>query len=118
MPEYIEREAALNAIEKMRPDGKMYEHKNGYTTLVCADEAIDEINNIPAADIAPVVHGRWEETDWVYYDGHSECVRIPKDGYLCTACRRVIRKNKFLNSDFCPNCGARMDKRSDQRDKI
>ena len=54
--------------------------------------------SIPAADVAPVVHGRWT-------DGDPYCP--------------ICRKNKFVGldadiwadwkPDYCPNCGAKMD---------
>ena len=47
MGEYIEREAAIAAIMSEPPDAH-YPH--WYT---------DKINSIPAADVAPVRHGRW-----------------------------------------------------------
>lgn len=49
------------------------------------------------ADVAPVVHGRWEEAD----DG---------DGAVCSVCREDFC-NIYLEVDrfnYCPNCGAHM----------
>lgn len=55
----------------------------------------DELSNFAAADVAPVRHGRWEETDLVELeDGGNELVRTP---------------NAALRCSNCPNCGARMD---------
>ena len=60
--------------------------------------AIDMIEDAQAADVAPVVHGRWEP-------GNPICP--------------VCGGNKFKDldadiwcdwqPDFCPNCGAKMD---------
>lgn len=41
MAEYIEREAAIESLP------------------VAWDSAINALRNMPAADVAPVVHGRW-----------------------------------------------------------
>lgn len=54
------------------------------------------LNELPAVDAVPVVHGRW-----VYEDGDP--ATIP-----CSVCNyRVMRYN---NTKYCPNCGAKMDK--------
>ena len=58
------------------------------------DVAWDKINKIPAADVAPVVHGRWE------------C------GCQCSVCGDRhgpynSRHRPYYN--YCPNCGAKMD---------
>lgn len=83
MAEYIKREAVIDLITRR------YENPE-----ICTEE----INSIPAADVAPVVHGRWEP-------GNPICP--------------VCGGNKFKDldadiwcdwqPDFCPNCGAKMD---------
>lgn len=53
----------------------------------------------PAADVAPVVHGRWG--DWTY---------APTDGVIY---QRPCSECKWLCADYanyCPHCGAKMDK--------
>lgn len=54
--------------------------------------------SMPAADVAPVRHGRWEEAS----DG---------DGIVCPFCRTdfctIIYDTEYFN--YCPNCGAKMD---------
>ena len=59
-------------------------------------EGIEAINSIPAADVVPVVHGRW-------VDGKcSNCgVDIPTDDL-----RDVIFES---DCHFCYSCGAKMD---------
>lgn len=54
--------------------------------------------SIPAADVAPVVHGTWE---------------LRHGSWYCTNCGRGY-KIKFgvapaCKHNYCPNCGARMD---------
>ena len=53
------------------------------------------INNAPAVDAAPVVHGRWIDNGI-------------KDSMLskCTACGFLCGAYSF---NFCPHCGAKMD---------
>jgi rubrerythrin len=83
MAEYIEREAliaAYDAAHKGEPGG-----------------ARKLIADAPAADVAPVVHGRWIP---VSNTGIGATGR-------CTVCNKAIYG--FVAYKYCPNCGARMD---------
>lgn len=68
-----------------------------------------EESGIDAADVAPVAHGRWEETDMVEVDNHGETYRIPNAGKRCPWCMCVFDKKLLWRDSYCPNCGARMD---------
>ena len=58
-----------------------------------------DLENLPSADVAPVVHGRWY---WLAYDAN------PKIGnWHCSVCNRIPKS--LQKEDYCPNCGARMD---------
>ena len=85
MDEYIEREAAIRVV-------------NGQSSLTMTRSSlIDSISKLPAADVAPVVHGQWKP-------GNPICPVCGED------------KFKDLDADiwcdwqphFCPNCGAKM----------
>lgn len=92
MAEYIDREVAIKSLP------------------VAYDSAINALRNVPAADVAPVVHGEWETVDWLEYDAQScETIRCPEEGIACTRCRYVFKKDALWKRNFCPNCGARMD---------
>ena len=62
------------------------------------------VDGKPAADVAPVRHGRWLTTD--AYPHHL----------YCSVCYKTYAKNaKWVNeldlpTNYCPNCGARMGK--------
>ena len=85
MSDYIEREAVKEAI------GFVHLH-----FVACGENKslLDVINEIPAADVAPVRHGRWIHC--FQQDGETvgQC-------YECHAIRFV--------DPYCPNCGAKMD---------
>ena len=58
----------------------------------------EEFDAFPAADVAPVRHGRWEIA--------------PCNGVYdmrCSACG-FCPGIRFFSSNYCPNCGARMGK--------
>ena len=91
MAECIERKALLEALENADPD--VYEdYGDGTVDWGFGRKNIqDMINGIPAADVAPVVHGHRVD-DGGFYARCSQC-----DGILP------------LCVNFCPNCGAKMD---------
>jgi hypothetical protein len=61
--------------------------------------AFSEIARLPAADAAPVRHGRWER--------HTDVLGKKIDDYwYCSECSGC---NEFRRSCYCPNCGAKMD---------
>ena len=129
MSEYIKMEAALEICEtEYRDRLRMFDY--------CGDTVAwnigSEIKALPAADVAPVVHGRWiehEETPEDAYRHHkcSECnVNAPfdynmredwdegMDGEWYSLGLVDDGINEHL-TDYCPNCGARMDGDSDAK---
>lgn len=80
MAEYIGRESILK---------KAAEVPGCFSKLVSAWDIAHE----PAADVAPVRHGRWEPP------------AVGKYGVLCSVCRSQV-DNPFV---YCPNCGAKMN---------
>ena len=102
MAEYIQR----SYIRKMA----MFEMAYTMETETDAAVVLRMIEDVPAADVAPVVHGEWEAADWREYDANScEVICYPKDGIACTHCRYVFKKDALWKKNFCPNCGAKMD---------
>lgn len=94
MSEYIKREAALM---KLMQGG-------------CSAKNLQSISDIPAADVAPVVHGRWGAVDWVEMEsGGHELIRTPNAALRCSNCRNCFKKELLWKNNYCPNCGARMD---------
>lgn len=65
-----------------------------------------EIEDAPAANVAPVVHGRWisweEAGNFVPSPDRRECS-------VCHDAAQVLVNGFELLSDYCPNCGAKMD---------
>lgn len=99
MAEYIDREALLNHIRDVYcADCNSY---NGVRCRACSTgDAIDMIEDAPAADVAPVVHGRWE------FLGPNRFIKECMCG-TCSVCK--VRSKYIVNTVLCPNCGAKMD---------
>lgn len=65
------------------------------------------IEEAPAVDAVPVVHGRWIPTYHKYYNRDGEC--LIADEWHCSECGAFQRDTR----NYCPNCGARMDGEAD-----
>ena len=98
MAEYIEFEATKQAIDRIR---SVYHRARNFNAVSAIDNVFGEIKEIPAADVAPVVHGRWE-------CGCQCSVCVDRHGPYNS------RHNPYYN--YCPNCGAKMDE-EEQHDK-
>ena len=83
MDEYIKRQAALRTAHIMRPEDKCLE---------------TELMKIPAADVAPVRHGRWIADGDGYHWTYNCSICAWKDGYPFNE-----------RHNYCPNCGAKLD---------
>lgn len=96
MAEYIEREALMKY--PIRIDH--YDKEHGNLDFVLGIESVLEYAEaLPAADVVEVKHGRW------IWNKEYECV-------VCSNCEMSALKNycgNYAHSNFCPNCGARMD---------
>ena len=92
MAEYFEREALKNDIAK--------------STEPFNTGSVFRAINRQIADVAPVVHGRW-----ISWEKAGNCVPSP-DRHECSVCHdaaQVLVNGFELLSDYCPNCGAKMD---------
>ena len=106
MAEYIEREALY---EKAYWHGEHPDVGNPFPDGVDAID-IKDVDAIPAADVAPVRHARWEEADWVEPDCHGfGIIRTPKAALRCSNCKNCFKKELLWKDNYCPNCGAKMD---------
>ena len=93
MTDYIKRTDAVKIAEKYGlANGSVLGQHTGLADCIARD-----ISELPAADVAEVVHGRWiwneeGEIDWDQF-------------YRCSNCG----DKEYWESNFCPNCGAKMD---------
>lgn len=98
MAEYIEREAlalSVLGLEIVDPVVEQY-----------ADAVLRHIQQAPAADMAPVRHGKWIVTK-----EFNDVLGIYIEKYTCSACEeyRLTASGLSQATNYCPNCGAKMD---------
>lgn len=99
MSDYIERGAALAICEKEYK--KRVKMADWCGDTVAWNIAAD-VSAIPAADVAPVQHGRW--------------IPVPHTGDCCYTCSGCgFKRDAYLLDvgDYCPACGARMTVKED-----
>ena len=88
--EYIEREALVERLKKEE----------------CDCEWLWAILDIPAADVAPVRHGRWKKSKG--NERPTENGFVHDDRYVCDCCGWGCCCETKLDFNFCPNCGAKL----------
>ena len=102
MAEYIEREAALEICEnEYQKRLRMLDYRGD----TVAWNIGSEIKSLPAADVAPVVHGRWIE----------KSAPARKIYFECSHCGAQENKHTAIKGYYCWRCGARMDGDSDAK---
>lgn len=109
MAEYIERKEALSMREPPKSN-RQYQTYNlddayaqgWYDALCCLEQ-------LPAADVAPVVHGVWmpiRESEMTGWDP-AVAGRDPIGGYICSVCKEEAVydcNDEFVLLKYCPNC--------------
>ena len=104
MTEYIEREAISEEIRKY-----YYKNPPNFSYGEGFDRGLDRaqraILDAPAADVAEVRHGMWIE-----YENEAD-----KGFHYCSECKHQAfnydeeDSTVEVLSEYCPNCGAKMD---------
>lgn len=103
MAEYISREAAIEAMYK---DAEAHPDHTFWTSQH------EALMDIPAADVRPVLRGKWIQTTQPMGWRDEECAE-------CSVCGEDFvldewAMDEFTNlMNFCPNCGADMRGESD-----
>jgi hypothetical protein len=103
MDEYISRKAAIAYIREQSEECQKAFEEFGGESGIYADaynDLAEDFYRIPAADVVPVVHGRW----------------VSVAGKRDRICSRCLHNEPYKNADddaevfkFCPHCGAKMD---------
>lgn len=101
MAEYIEREKTVELLRSL--GNREYRKEKG--TIQDAIKMISYPEYTPAADVAPVVHGKWLRSD----DDWDSLTTIRCSVCGEEWCFEMIDDVVLLNYKHCPNCGAKMD---------
>lgn len=105
MAEYIERKALREAFDNADAD-VVEEYEDGGSEWGFGRQNILEvINSVPAADVAPVRHGRCKKSDGKdeWYTYYYTCVECGANMMVADADYHDVSPN------YCPICAARMD---------
>lgn len=123
MSEYIDREALMRKLSRIL--GVCYnEEKESAMSVVLRTEYA--VMDSPIVDVAPVVHGRWileahkerANCRWNVTAECSECCDEIKEiwaGFFPNVPDCIARDASLISaeevelSNYCPNCGAKMD---------
>lgn len=113
MSDYISREALIDRLNK-----NLSACNHGTFSEMCYADTIETVKHLPAADVEPVRHGKWN-------------IRRPRRSALCLVCSACGRKvdNDALGTllefgeyevvrhlyPYC-HCGAKMDLEGENHD--
>lgn len=101
MDEYISRKSAIAYIrERSEECQKAFEEFGGESGIYADayNDLAEDFHSIPAADVAPVVYGRW--------------AHLGGDEWCCPVCGFVITTEGSWDKPtkkYCEDCGAKMD---------
>ena len=101
--EYIRKRDAVDAVAFGITIASAFNNETGERIDLFAKEndelwkAIKRIKALPSADVVQVVHARWENYSPVTIK--------------CSRCGHVIQDWRYSECKYCPNCGAKMDRR-------
>ena len=103
MTEYIKRENVLAKIDEFVKQNIAH----GFPVDVFDIEMMKKmVEKLPAADVAPVVHGRMKKSGEFTVEGYQYKIVEEK----CSVCEHYsIRFKHTSKSNFCSRCGAKMD---------
>ena len=117
MAEYIDREAFKKSVEERycKPCKAEKKDHNGCWCRACwVDDMLDEVECFQLADVAPLVHGRWE---WFDEETGTPPTGYEREwGWRCSHCKNEL-PDDYDDPDYCPtlnychNCGAKMDEK-------
>ena len=94
----------MDALEFIREKNRMYKSfGDGEGCMSCPvyngiESVLEYVENLPSADVAPMVHGRW--------------THLGGDEWCCSVCGFVITTEGSWDKPtkkYCEDCGAKMD---------
>lgn len=118
MNKYIKAQDLIDRIYPVDPEN---DGSDGctvvYQNLTLSSPEIEAIvEELPAADVAPVVHGRWENKKGspvsCYWTKDMKYLMVQEEAH-CSVCGEYLNASAeyTVEGTFCPHCGAKMDQR-------
>lgn len=111
MADYMKKSDVISYIRKEAAEAQSaFEELGGESGIIAEafEDLANELEDFPAADVAPVRHGKWER---IGIQGRKGLPIYPR----CSACGMVSAAYRSEWEGlrgawkYCPNCGARMD---------
>lgn len=94
---YIERKAIIKKLNEIGGCDASDDFGKGWDMAINA--AAKAVEKLPAADVTLVRHGRWAIIE-------ISCgIGMKRKYYRCSECCKA----NVIRSNFCPDCGAKMD---------
>ena len=110
MAEYINREALIDAIERIdwfhtNENGVLVEGgRSDMDTYLPTDAVNEAIRSIPAADVVERKKGRWKQVHVGGFTPGGNCLSV------CSECGWEFGTHRiYPDYNYCPNCGAKME---------
>ena len=106
MVEYVEKHKIINLLTALENEFQQFKPFKGFENAMyrklCETEIT--IGKLPAADVAQVVHGEWDDSGRYTFPSGAAAVR-------CTNCGCALTESEYRlnNWNYCPVCGAKMD---------
>lgn len=100
--EELMRKKARNYFDLYYADKIKEYHIKAIGCSLAADEAYD----FPAEDVQPVKHGQWIDHEKFERNNCNVCIE-------CSVCNTWFGHDCIPKTNYCPNCGARMDGEQD-----
>ena len=98
MTDYIDRQAAIDAIERLilpQTKGETAAEEINRIAWRCAINCAEEvIGHLPSAEVEPIRHG-----EWIWDEAYEM--------FTCSECGKQMIRNDY---PYCAFCGALMDK--------
>lgn len=120
MSEYINKADLYNKISKLEEEARdrYFGTSSANSVRVRYETQLYErtdfkrlIADFPVVDVAEVRHGRWIDEDF------PEKMATVHGFAICSICGELSHKAEHgynILSNYCPNCGARMDKEDEK----
>ena len=106
------REWVANWFEKNR-----YYHPYSKSNNIPITELYDILEQLPTID--PVKHGKWIERKVTHEDNRRSTIIADWQSAKCSNCGKhhtTPYLYYFFNDNYCPNCGATMERSEDETD--